>query len=31
MDIAGMIRGEISREAYQQRLKENYHRNGKRG
>ena len=31
MDIAGMIRGEISREAYQQRLKENYRRNGKRG
>ena len=30
MDIAGMIRGEISREAYQQRLKENYHRYGKR-
>lgn len=30
MDIASMIRGEISREAYQQRLKENYRRYGKR-
>lgn len=30
MDIASMIRGEISREAYQQRLKENYSRYGKR-